>query len=154
MIQYLVYVDDYGDIRMIKPAKGDNNPAEGIGADGLNCRHLLEPLANAGLFMETNFWSTSASAWLTRIARPNRHATWEGRWVWDSELLIEDIRKERNKKLFQCDWAVVVDSPLSPEQREEAIAYRTLLRDLPLSLDMPTVSSVEEVVWPTAPTFL
>lgn len=155
MIHYLIYVDDHGDIRFIKPAKGDNNPAEGVGADGLNCRHLMEPLADAGNFMSTKFWSYTATAWMTREARPNRHASWvDGTWTWESDLLLADIRSERNKRIFQSDWTIFPDSPLTEAQQTEARTYRTSLRDLPASLNMTTTRSVEDVTWPTAPDFL
>jgi len=155
MIHYLIYVDDHGDIRFIKPAKGDNNPAEGVGADGLNCRHLMEPLADAGNFMSTKCWSYSANAWISRQAKPNRHASWvNGTWTWDSDLLLEDIRKERNKRIFQSDWALFSDSPLTEAQQTEAQTYRTALRDLPANLDMSTINSIDNVTWPTKPSWL
>ncbi len=155
MIHYLIYVDDHGDIRFIKPAKGDNNPAEGVGADGLNCRHLMEPLADAGNFMSTKCWSYSANAWISRQAKPNRHASWvNGTWTWDSDLLLDDIRKERNKLIFQSDWTIFSDSPLTEAQQTEAQTYRTALRDLPASLDMSAISSIDDVTWPSVPSFL
>jgi len=155
MIHYLVYVDTHGDIRFIKPAKGDNNPAEGVGADGLNCRHLMEPLADAGNFMSTKCWSYSAGAWISRAAKPNRHAAWvDGTWTWDSDLLLADIRTERNKIIFQSDWAVVADTPLTDAQQTEARTYRTSLRDLPSTLDMSTIRSLNDITWPTPPSFI
>ena len=155
MIHYLVYVDTHGDIRFIKPAKGDNNPAEGVGADGLNCRHLMEPLADAGNFMSTKCWSYSAGAWISRAAKPNRHAAWvDGTWTWDSDLLLADIRTERNKIIFQSDWAVVADTPLTDAQQTEARTYRTSLRDLPSTLDMSTIRSLNDITWPTPPDFI
>ena len=155
MIHYLIYVNNHGDIRMIKPAKGDNNPAEGVGADGLNCRHLMEPLADAGNFMSTKCWSYSANAWISRAEKPNRHAAWvDGTWTWDTDLLLADIRKERNKRIFQSDWTVFSDSPLTDSQKTEARTYRTALRDLPGTLNMSSISSVDEVTWPAAPDFI
>ena len=155
MIHYLVYVDTHGDIRFIKPAKGDNNPAEGVGADGLNCRHLMEPLADAGNFMSTKCWSYSAGAWISRAEKPNRHASWiDGAWAWNSDLLLADIRTERNKIIFQSDWAVVADTPLTDAQQTEARTYRTSLRDLPSTLDMSTIRSLNDITWPTPPDFI
>jgi len=155
MIHYLVYVDDHGDIKFIKPAKGDNNPAEGVGADGLNCRHLLEPLADAGNFMSTKCWSYSANAWISREVKPNAHAVWmNGTWTWDSALLLGDIRRERNKIIFQSDWAILPDSPLTEAEKTEVRTYRTALRNLPANLDMTTISSLDDVTWPTVPSCL
>ncbi len=155
MIHYLVYVDTHGDIRFIKPAKGANNPAEGVGADGLSCRHLMEPLADAGNFMSTKCWSYSAGAWISREVRPNRHASWvDGTWTWNSDLLLADIRTERNKIIFQSDWAVVADTPLTDAQQTEARTYRTSLRDLPSTLDMSTIRSLDDITWPTPPDFI
>ena len=156
MIHYLIYVDSHGDIRMIKPAKGANNPAEGMNEEtGFTIIWYMEPLADAGNFMSTTYWSYSTEAWVNRDARPNRHASWAWEaWSWDSDLLLDDIRKERNKRIFQSDWTVILDSPLTDAEQTEVRTYRTALRDLPATLDMSTISSVDEVTWPTAPDFI
>jgi len=156
MIHYLIYVDSHGEIRMIKPAKGVSNPAEGLNEEtGLTIIWYMEPLADAGSFMSTTYWSSSTEEWVNREARPNRHASWAWEaWAWDSDLLLADIRSERNKIIFQSDWAVVADTPLTDAQQTEARTYRTALRDLPSTLDMSTIRSLDDITWPTPPSFI
>ena len=41
------------------------------------------------------------------------------------------LRSRRDSYLASTDWMLFTDSPLSEEQKEEAIEYRQMLRDLP-----------------------
>ena len=60
------------------------------------------------------------------------------------------MRRERDLKLFVCDWTQGSDSPLSDEKKAEWRTYRQTLRDimtnLPADLDDP-----DNVTWPTEP---
>ena len=56
---------------------------------------------------------------------------------------MEGVRKKRNKMLSECDWTQMNDVQLSDDA--EWKAYRQLLRDLPLSVD------VEKPVYPLKP---
>ena len=82
---------------------------------------------------------------------PNRYATYNGTdWEWDQELLVEDVRVVRNRKLSESDWTQVSDSPLTEEQKSAWQSYRQELRDFMDNL--PTVfSSVSELDWPVQP---
>ena len=62
---------------------------------------------------------------------------------------LEELREMRNSALQWCDWTQVPDSPLSSEQRSEWQMYRQQLRDLPN--DYATITSLEQVNFPTAP---
>jgi hypothetical protein len=46
-------------------------------------------------------------------------------------------RIARNNLLFQSDWALLQDSPLTDEQKEEAIVYRQALRDISSHAEFP-----------------
>lgn len=155
-LHYLIYTDTEGHIRTIKIAKGANNPPEGYDLEtDLYLHHYREPIADLNAFTNTKFWSFSGEAWMTRETAPNKHARWEnGTWTWDSNLLLADIREERRIRLGKSDWSVLVDSPLTSAQQTEARTYRTSLRDLPSTLDMTTISSIDDIVWPTKPDFL
>ena len=59
------------------------------------------------------------------------------------------IRTMRADLLTGSDWTQMPDSPLSAEQRSEWQMYRQKLRDLPS--DFSHVTSIDDVVWPTAP---
>jgi len=49
------------------------------------------------------------------------------------------LRQHRNVMLSQTDWRVMPDSPLTKEEQDEWVSYRTYLRNLPSHL--PTVLS-------------
>jgi hypothetical protein len=59
------------------------------------------------------------------------------------------IRTMRADLLTGSDWTQMPDSPLIAEQRSEWQMYRQKLRDLPS--DFSHVTSIDDVVWPTAP---
>ena len=58
----------------------------------------------------------------------------------------KELRKERNKRLTECDWvtlrSVATDTPIPDEWK----AYMQALRDLPANTTDP-----ENPVWPIAP---
>ena len=134
-------------------------PAEGIVG---NIQHLYITEAiwdSIGCDTLHNFladyrYNTSTSTFVETGRPTNRHAIWDNStntWTWDSALLLNDIRKERTKKLYRSDWALGPDSPLTDSQKTEVTVYRRYLRDWPNTLDMTTISSVDDVTWPTLP---
>lgn len=86
--------------------------------------------------------------------RPVRDAT--GTWTVEEDparkaeyvaMMIDTIRAERNRRLFECDWTQLADSPLSPGDRDTWKQYRQQLRDLPEQF----VSHPGAVTWPDPP---
>lgn len=156
MIHYLMYVDSEGDISQIRIAKGINPTDRAIDPEvGQYCIHYMEALEDIGAFHSLNVWNYTTEQWDTRTARPNRHAVWQdGAWTWNAHTLLQEIREERNYRLISCDWTVVSDSPLTDSQKAEALAYRTALRDLPSTITIANIDSVENTPWPTVPSFL
>lgn len=59
------------------------------------------------------------------------------------------LRVRRNTELKMCDWTQAADSPLSDTKKTEWATYRQQLRDLPVSY--PSITSRDEVTWPTKP---
>ena len=55
---------------------------------------------------------------------------------------MEDLRRERNKKLLNTDWMANQDRTMTQAE----IDYRQALRDI-----TDTYSSLDDVVWPTKP---
>lgn len=153
IIKHLIYCDDEGDIKMIKPAKGIN-PVEGsLDGNGWTIKYGYEELnPSPGAWMATNYWD--GERWAKRTARPNGCATWvNGQWTWADEDFKNVVRQERNHKLARCDWAVLPDVALTDEEKAEVRAYRTHLRNVPQS-PMPESGLLDEVVWPSAPSCL
>ena len=62
------------------------------------------------------------------------------------------FRQDRNSKLFQTDFLMVSDFPMTDDIRTEWKIYRQSLRDLP-EKSPPTVKDNIEliVIWPTPP---
>ena len=151
-ITYIIYHDNEGDVKLIRPAKG-TNPAEG--STDLNewtIRYYYYEIANRGEWMDTHWWN--GSTWVSRISRPNRGATWaSGAWTWDEENFKDLVREERNRRLAASDWAVMSDSPITGSNLTHVQEYRTLLRNFP-NTTMPTSGRLDDLIWPAAPDFI
>ena len=63
----------------------------------------------------------------------------------DKQNMWKIVREERNKKLSECDWTQLPDSPLTNQKQTEWQIYRQSLRDITTQLNP---SSIE---WPTPP---
>ena len=60
----------------------------------------------------------------------------------------ENIRKERNQLLAECDWTQFTDTPLSVEKKAEWATYRQALRDITLHVNFPHLAEDD---WPIKP---
>ena len=60
----------------------------------------------------------------------------------DADLVLNEVRANRNVLLAESDWTQVADSPLSDSKKAEWATYRQALRDLP---------STDPIVFPTEP---
>ena len=79
---------------------------------------------------------------------PGEHYLWDletKEWIFQETKFWDMIRRERNPRLFLCDWTQMPDSSLTEEQVEEWKAYRQLLRDLPSQYQ--SVNSFSAIVW-------
>jgi hypothetical protein len=61
------------------------------------------------------------------------------------EDFYNELRLERNQRLSETDWTMLLDVPISKEKRQEYVIYRQQLRDLPLN------STPDNLTWPTLP---
>ncbi len=59
------------------------------------------------------------------------------------------IRDPRNFELARSDWAVLPDSPLSAEKKQQWMEYRQKLRDMPAQFS--NVTDPSEIIPPTKP---
>ncbi len=59
----------------------------------------------------------------------------------------EEVRAERNGRLFASDYTQLSDVPIS--NRSAWVTYRQALRDVPEQAGFP-----EEVIWPTKPEYI
>ena len=77
-----------------------------------------------------------------------------------TELKAEEpfrlLRKERNRRLAECDWIVTKNAEYGYNIPKEWRAYRQALRDLPSITYKPELDEfgylkMDSVVWPTPP---
>jgi len=61
---------------------------------------------------------------------------------------LQQAKVERNILLQKSDWTTFTDSPLTDEQKAEAVTYRQALRDLPAQNGFPNIA------FPTKPDFI
>ena len=64
------------------------------------------------------------------------------------ELIIDNLRYNRNAYLEQSDAWMATDRGLTQEQIDELLAYRQALRDLPATVDP------QNIVWPQIPEWM
>jgi hypothetical protein len=155
MIKFIVHIqEDTGQILRITFPQRDL-PVEGV-ENGVRIVHVTEenlPSERCGsdlrYFINEHWW---VNGFIHLGKKPNKHATWDhvtSAWVWDTQLLLADIRTARNAKLRQSDWTQMPDSALSTEQKTAWATYRQALRDFPATIT--TESTLEELVWPIPP---
>jgi len=89
-------------------------------------------------------------AWKTRTERPGVYYDWKDEaWTLNTTLLWQEIRSDRNDRLFRCDWTQMSDCPLTDAQKAQWASYRTGLRDVPAQNS--EVTHLDEVIWPEQP---
>lgn len=64
------------------------------------------------------------------------------------EERVESMKTSRNARLFGTDMYMLSDFPITEKQREEMLAYRQALRDLPQQEGFP------DVPFPERPDFM
>lgn len=69
---------------------------------------------------------------------------WDGPAI-DIAAEWEKVRYQRDKLLTACDWRILPDAPISPEDREAWLVYRSALRDITDQLDPLAI------FWPVSP---
>lgn len=88
--------------------------------------------------------------WHTREPRSSPWQEWiDHEWVLNSERFIAEVRRERNQRLYECDWTQINDAPITDEVKAQWAAYRQMLREVPA--ENSDTYSLESVNWPSKP---
>ncbi len=66
-----------------------------------------------------------------------RHPTWDGEKYISGIGSKQEERDWRDTELLKTDWAILPDSPLSPEEHNAYVVYRQFLRDWPQKVNFP-----------------
>lgn len=64
------------------------------------------------------------------------------------DIIIDNLRNERDAYLRQTDPWLASDRGLTQEQTDELLAYRQTLRDFPATVDP------RAIVWPSRPSWM
>ena len=119
--------------------------------------YCFEDLPDPAEFLEMNYVDTETYELVQRPPKPGAFSFWENdQWNLNEEWLLQYVRNERGLKLTVTDWTQLPDSPLTEEQKLEAVTYRQALRDITVSIQQnPQNYNAEELIpWPTPPSFL
>jgi len=155
IIKYVAFIADNGKINRLARGKIHDGEIEGPSDQGY-VKHIFEDIpSGTASFCNEFIYDFEEDTFVCIGESPNDHATYdadEDKWVWDPELVKQDIRRERNRKLSLCDWTVMPDNSLSENQKAQSIEYRQALRDLIGELHNPV--SVLDVSWPLNPSWI
>ncbi len=148
-IQY-AFVNSNGEVSQVMSPGRDDMFVDGqtIGNETVV---YISASEDAVTFINTKYRKNNE--WHTRSPSPGPYYYWNLEneiWQYNSEILYILIRQERDSKLYACDWTQLTDAPLNENKKQEWTIYRQQLRDLPQN--QPSLTSLEEVVWPTPPT--
>ncbi len=147
-----------GRIRQVLQPQADVQP-EGLSNDGtirtvyITEFNLVE--RNLALFMQQWWFDSRTMNFIEVGDPPNAYCTWDlvnRVWTWDPAPILVEIRNYRARFLLGTDWTQIPDNNLTDAQKEEARTYRTALRDVTNNLDNP--ENIQDVTWPTPPSFL
>lgn len=150
MTTYVTLINSEGDIVSISTTGGVPSPAEGTYTEdsSLTVVHLPGNIESLALYRDTHYYKEGA--FVARNVSPGKYYYWKDEaWTLDYAVLMEEIRRERNGRLYVCDWTLAIDSPLSDSKKTEWASYRVALRDIPT--DNASVTQLSEVVWPDQP---
>lgn len=145
----IAFINNLGEIQNIVSPGADSDYIDGQEYGNLIAKHLPVD-TDWGTAIETYIFKDGA--WTTRPRRPSEFHYWSADgWVKNTPNLLDSIISARNSKLFASDWTQLPDSPLSESKKEEWRVYRQTLRDFPDTLDLNSINSLSDVVWPTPP---
>lgn len=111
--------------------------------------HIHSEVPDMTGFRQTSYYKNGE--WKSREWKGDYY-TWSGdteSWSFNSSKFWEEVRKDRNDRLYQCDWTQLPDCKLSLSKQGEWTDYRQALRGVPQTNSGTT--KLDEIVWPDKP---
>lgn len=132
-------------------------PEEGL-VNGVLIKHLTEDdfnsRAESGGEFVANYYLNTNDEWTAYPEKPNSLCHWNRtQWSWTETAFWEQVREQRAFLLYESDWTVVPDSPLSDADKSQVMTYRQALRDI-TSQAVPASGDWKALTWPTKPACL
>lgn len=149
-MRHFALVDTEGHTQSTFSASDEAGVIPGEVYDGNLCVEISRT-GEDGYYIDQVYYDHDLKEWQPKPPCPGvEFYRWiDKSWKFMSDLFIARIRATRDQKLLACDWTQMPDSPLSAEEKEAWANYRQALRDFPSTIT--TETTLEELVWPTAP---
>jgi hypothetical protein len=149
--------DAYGVIHITQTDNGTYGQDGDIADNGLIIHRIynIGEYSDIGEYMQRHVWCNEIEWWKEVPEKPNAFAYWDTSltphaWNWDSAIILNEVRLERSRKLFECDWTQMPDSPLNATDKALWATYRQELRDITDNLSGDE-TCVEDAPWPIQP---
>lgn len=149
MSRTYAFVDiDTGDVKFTQTVSSMVNLTDGeINGDSLVV-DITDDQENEFVYATSKYYD---NGWKDKPIKPGNHYKWTTTgWEFDYDRFWSEIRSQRDTLIRHTDWTQLPDAPLTEQQKTEWQTYRQALRDVPINNS--TATSLEEVVWPAAPT--
>lgn len=123
--------------------------------EGNLCLEIQPDPMDDTYYVNQVYYDHDLGAWQSKPPCPGVefHSWVDKAWQFMPDLFLAKLRELRDVELAKSDWTQMPDVPLTTEQKEECKIYRQALRDL-TSQPTPDSRRMEDVVWPSKPTFL
>lgn len=123
--------------------------------EGNLCLEIQPDAVDDSYYIDQVYYDHDLNNWQTKPPCPGvEFHKWVNKtWEFMPDLFLKKLREIRNEKLVESDWTQMPDVPLSQQQKEECQLYREALRNI-TSEPFPSSRRIEDVVWPSKPTFL
>jgi len=102
----------------------------------VTCINIQDQLSENELFLEGSFSDTEYEVVSGTVVLKKKIEI-------SFEEEARNVRRERNRRLSQCDWTQTPDNQLSADEREKWRVYRGKLRGIPEQSGFPFA-----VIWP------
>jgi len=151
MTTYVARITEEGEIESVWTTGIVPSPPEGTDPDDSTKTIVYiagDNIDDIGSYREGKYYKDGH--FVDKADKPGEYYNWKDEaWVLDSVALWVEIRLERDKRLYLCDWTQVADAGLSAEIKQAWVDYRLALRGVPAHDSEAT--HINGVSWPTAP---